>query len=287
MDAEVSERARLRPGEAALFIDRKEREYLRVLRPGARLHIREGTMQADHLIGLPEGSTVYNSAAEPFLLVRPTFASLIPNLPRKAQVIYPKDIGPILLWGDIGPGARVVEVGAGPGALTMALLRAVGATGEVVSYEARSDFFEMARANVGQFFGAAPNWKLKLADATAGIEERDMDRMVIDLAEPWVLLDQAAAALRPGGVLIVYVPTVLQLKQFVDQARTRWFGAVQAMETLFRSWYVRGLSVRPQHRMVAHTGFVITARRLAGGGAPSLPLGDEEAGEEDARAATR
>src|SRR5262249_40957398 len=129
--------ARLQPGDAILFIDGKDREYLRVLRAGARIHLREGTMQSDHLIGLNEGSTVYNSAGEPFLVVRPTFASLIPNLPRRAQVIYPKDIGPILLWGDIYPGARVLEIGAGPGALTMALLRAVGSEGAVISYEAR------------------------------------------------------------------------------------------------------------------------------------------------------
>jgi tRNA (adenine57-N1/adenine58-N1)-methyltransferase catalytic subunit len=282
MSAEDSDRARLRPGEAVLFIDRKEREYLRILRPGARLHIRDGVMQADHLIGLLEGTTVYNSATEPFLMVRPTFASLVPNLPRRAQVIYPKDIGPILLWGDIGPGMRVVEVGAGPGAMTMALLRAVGVAGEVVSYETRSDFFEMAQSNVRQFFGDAPNWTLKLADATAGIAERGVDRMLIDLAEPWSLLGEATAALRPGGVLIAYVPTVLQLKPFVDQARANGFGAVQTIETFFRAWHVRGLSVRPQHRMIGHTGFIITCRRLAGETPPSTLDPAEEEEEEEA-----
>ena len=259
----MSARAQLEAGDAILLIDRKEREYLRVLRPGGRVHIRNGTMQADQLIGLPEGSTVYNSAGEPFLMLRPTFASLIPNLPRRAQVIYPKDIGPILLWGDIRPGTRILAVGAGPGALTMALLQATGPTGQVISYEAREDFFEMARSNVEQFYGEAPNWVLKLADATQGIEERDLDRMVIDIAEPWSLLPAAALALRPGGVLIVYVPTVLQVKQFVDQARTTGFAAVQSMETLIRFWHVKGLSIRPHHRMIGHTGFIITCRRLA------------------------
>src|SRR5262249_24731062 len=152
-------------------------------------------------------------------------------------------------------GVRVLEVGTGPGALTMALLRAVGPTGAVISYEIRPEFADMARANVEQFLGPAPRWTLKVADVHDGIEERDLDRMVVDLAEPWRVLPAAAAALRPGGVLIVWVPTVLQVKQFVDEARRGGFGAVQVMETLQRFWYVRGLSIRPDHRMVAHTGF--------------------------------
>jgi tRNA (adenine57-N1/adenine58-N1)-methyltransferase len=179
-------------------------------------------------------------------------------------VIYPKDVGTILLWGDIAPGVRVLEVGTGPGALTMALLRAVGPTGQVISYEIRADFADMARANVRQFFGEAPNWTIRLADASQGIEERDLDRMVMDLAEPWTLLPIAHQALRPGAVLIAYVPTVLQVKQFVDQARTTGFADVQVTESLLRPWHVQGLSIRPVHRMVAHTGFVITCRRLAG-----------------------
>jgi tRNA (adenine57-N1/adenine58-N1)-methyltransferase len=256
---------RLRAGDTVVFIDRKEREYLRVLRPGTRVHIRDGSMQADDLIGLDEGSTARNTAGERFLMLRPTFASLIPNLPRRAQVIYPKDIGPILLWGDIHPGARVVEIGAGPGALTMALLRAVGPNGLVVSYEARPEFIQMARANISQFYGEAPTWVPKLADATLGIEERGFDRMIMDIAEPWTLLPAAREVLRPGGVLVAYVPTVLQIKHFVDEARVSGFGALQTLETLVRFWHVSGLSVRPEHRMVAHTGFIIVARRLAGG----------------------
>jgi tRNA (adenine57-N1/adenine58-N1)-methyltransferase len=264
----TSEAGRLRAGDSVLFIDRKEREYLRILRPGAGVHIREGTMNADQLIGLAEGSTVYNSASEEFLVLRPTFASLIPNLPRKAQVIYPKDIGPILLWGDIFPGASVVEIGTGPGALSMALLRAVGPNGRVVSYEAREDFVRMAQENVRSFHGHAPNWEIKLRDAALGVDERDVDRMVMDLAEPWTFLPVALEALRPGAVLIAYVPTVLQVKQFVDHARSSGFGALQTIETLVRSWHVKGLSVRPDHRMIGHTGFIITARRLSERGTP-------------------
>lgn len=258
------ENGQLQAGDAVLFIDRKEREYLRVLKPGARVHIRGGTMHADHLIGLEEGRTVYNSAQEPFLMVRPTFAQLIPNLPRRAQVIYPKDIGPILVWGDIYPGAAVIEVGVGPGALSMALLRAVGAEGRVYSYEARADFAEMAQTNVRQYYGDAPNWTLKVADALAGFEERAVDRMTVDIAEPWSLLPAAAAALRPGGLIVGYVPTVLQVKQFVDSLRDHGgFAAVQFFETLVRFWYVKSRSIRPEHRMIGHTGFVVVARRVA------------------------
>jgi tRNA (adenine57-N1/adenine58-N1)-methyltransferase len=259
-----SPHAMLRAGESVLFIDRKEREYLRALKAGARIHIRNGFIAADDLIGGPDGREVKNSGGEPYLILRPTYATLIPNLPRRAQVIYPKDVGTILLWGDIAPGVRVLEVGTGPGALTMALLRAVGPNGRVISYEIRQDFADMARANVQQFHGDAPNWTVKVADAREGVEERDLDRMVMDLAEPWTLLAVAHQALRPGAVLTVYVPTVLQVKQFVDQARTSGFGAVQVSETLLRHWHVSGLSIRPEHRMVAHTGFVITCRRLVG-----------------------
>ena len=261
---EPAESARLlRAGESVLFIDSKEREYLRTLRSGARIHIRSGAIAADDLIGGPEGRAIDNSGGETFLVLRPTYATLIPNLPRRAQVIYPKDVGTILLWGDIAPGTRVIEIGTGPGALSMALLRAIGPAGELISYEIRPDFAEMASTNVRQFLGEAPNWTIKLADAREGIAERNVDRMVIDLAEPWTLLGAAWQTLRPGAVLTAYVPTVLQVKQFVDQARLSGFGAVQVTETLLRPWHVGGLSIRPVHRMVAHTGFVIPCRRLA------------------------
>jgi tRNA (adenine57-N1/adenine58-N1)-methyltransferase len=260
---ERSEGARLRAGDAVLFIDSKEREYLRVLRPGGRVHIRGGSMQVDHLIGLEEGQTVFNTAREGFLILRPSFAQLIPNLPRRAQVIYPKDIGPLLLWGDIYPGATVVEVGAGPGALSMALLRAVGPQGRVISYEARSDFAEMAQSNVQQFYGPAPNWTVKVADALTGIEERDVDRLTVDIAEPWHLLPVAAETLRPGGLIVGYVPTVMQVKQLVDELRAQGgFAAIRSFETLIRFWHVKNLSIRPEHRMIGHTGFIVVARRV-------------------------
>ncbi|MCX8073305.1 MAG: tRNA (adenine-N1)-methyltransferase [Candidatus Binatia bacterium] len=255
---------RLRAGEHVLFVDRRQRQYLRQLVPGQRLHIRAGYFWAHHLIGLREGHTVYDSSGEPFVLVRPTFAQFVPHLPRQAQPIYPKDIGPILLWGDFYPGARVVEVGVGPGALTIALLQAIGPHGRLVSYEVRQDFAQRARQNVAMFLGNVPHWELKEADVFHSIDERDVDRMVIDLPEPWRLLETAAQVLRPGGVLLSYLPTVLQVKELVDSLRsTACFGLVEVFETLQRFWHVEPRSMRPEHRMVAHTGFITIARRLA------------------------
>ena len=266
--APVAERAVLRDQEAIVLVDRKERTYLRTLRRGRTISVRGAPLPCDALIGLAEGSTVESASGESLLLLRPTYAQLIPSLPRQAQPIYPKDVGPILLWGDIGPGTHVVEVGTGPGALTIALLRAVGPTGRLASYEMREDFAAMARDNVARYHGPAPNWTLRTADAFAGIEERDVDRLVIDLAEPWHLLDTAAVALRPGAVVTAFVPTALQVKQAVDGFRQHGaFGAVESLETLVRFWHVRERSVRPEHRMVAHTGFLVFARRLAPAGA--------------------
>jgi len=222
-----------------------------------------GVLQADDVIGLPEGSLVHTARNEPFRIFRPTYAHLIPNLPRKAQVIYPKDVGIMLLWGDVCPGASIVEVGAGPGALTIALLRAIGPTGTLVTVEAREDFCEMSRENVARFFGDAPNWTLMLGNAYEGLEARDADRLFTDVPEPWRVVPHAASALRPGGVLVGYVPTVVQVKTLVDELRAHpSFDAIEVMENLLRFWHVKDLSVRPEHRMVAHTGFIIVARRV-------------------------
>ena len=259
-----SPRSVLRDREPVVLLDRKGRSYLRTLRRGGRLSVRGAPIPCDEVIGRPEGTTVVTAGGERLLVLRPTYAQLIPSLPRQAQPIYPKDVGPLLLWGDICPGQLVVEVGTGPGALTLALLRAVGPTGQLVSYEVREDFALMARDNIARFHGVPANWTLRVADAFAGIVERDVDRMVIDLAEPWRLLDLAAEALRPGAVLVAFVPTALQVKQHVDALATHMrFGAVEAFETLLRFWHVGPRSLRPEHRMVAHTGFLVVARRLA------------------------
>jgi len=257
-------RGPLHDREPVILLDRKGRTYLRTLKRGGRMSVRGAAIACDAVIGGPEGVTVASATGEPILVLRPTYAQLIPSLPRQAQPIYPKDVGPLLLWGDIAPGHLVVEVGTGPAAVTLALLRAVGPTGTVVSYELREDFAVIARDNVARFHGPAPNWTLRVGDVAAGIVERDVDRMVVDLAEPWGLLDQVAAALRPGAVLTAFVPTALQVKQHVDAlVGDRRFGAVETFETLQRFWHVGPRSLRPEHRMVAHTGFLIVARRLA------------------------
>ncbi len=261
---EPESRTLLRDRDPIFLIDRKERSYLRTLRRGGRINLRGAPLPCDDVIGKPEGSYVTTPGGEKLLVLRPTYAQLIPSLPRQAQPIYPKDVGIILCWGDIRPGDLVVEVGTGPAAVTLALLRAVGPTGRLVSYELREDFAATARDNIARHHGDAPNWTLRVGDAFEGLVERDVDRLVVDLAEPWRLLDVAAAALRPGGVLTAFVPTALQVKQMVDGLHDHGtFCAIEALETMLRHWHVSGRSLRPEHRMVAHTGFLIFARRLA------------------------
>jgi len=256
----------LQADEPVVLIDRKDREYLSRLDQRRPIAIRGGKIAVDDIIGRQEGSVVKSSYNEPFLVFRPSLPQLIPNLPRTAQVIYPKDLGPILIWADLFPGARVVEAGVGAGALSMALLRAIGDDGRLFSYEIREDFADLAQKNVARYFGLAPNWKITLGDVTGALDEREIDRMILDLPEPWHIIEPAWQALRPGGILLCYLPTVLQVKSLVDSLRDdKRFACIETMETLMRFWHIKGMSIRPQHRMVAHTGFLTTARRLADG----------------------
>jgi len=268
----------LKEHDAVLFIDRKARRYLKLLRPGQKIMIR-GEIRSEELYGLEEGSRGKLSSGETFLVLRPTYADLIPYLPRAAQVIYPKDTGPLLIWGDVYPGATVIEGGVGAGAFTIALLRAVGPQGRVISYELREDFAMRARRNVADFLGTAPQWELKLRDLYDGFDEVGVDRVFIDLPEPGRALEVVARALRPGGVFVAYVPTVLQVKDTVEALQQRSdFAEIESFETLLRNWQVKGMSVRPVHRMVAHSAFIIVARRLA----ESLPpIPQKPAGETD------
>ena len=252
--------------EPVVLLDRKDREYLTRLDPRRPISIRGGKISVDDIIGRDEGSAVRSSFNEPFLVFRPSLPQLIPNLPRTAQVIYPKDLGPILIWADLFPGARVIEAGVGAGALSMALLRAIGSDGQLISYEIRQDFSELAQNNVARYFGPSPNWTVKLGDVAAELAETDIDRVILDLPEPWHVIERAWKALRPGGILLCYLPTVLQVKNLVDALRDdKRFACIETSESLMRFWHFKAMSARPQHRMVAHTGFLTTARRLADG----------------------
>lgn len=252
--------------DVVVLIDRKDREYLARLDSDRPILIRGGKIVADEILGREEGSVVRSSLNEPFLLFRPSLPQLVPNLPRSAQVIYPKDIGPILVWADLFPGARVVEAGVGAGALSMALLRAIGDEGKLISYEIREDFVQLARKNVSRYFGEAPNWNVKIGDVAEDLEETEIDRLILDLPEPWRVIQRAWKALRAGGILLCYLPTVLQVKSVMDALHDdQRFACIETSETLMRFWHFKGMSARPQHRMVAHTGFITTARRLADG----------------------
>lgn len=253
--------SRFGEGDPILFIDRKKREYLKSLKAGRAISFRGATIEPDQLIGKQDGSYVQTSQGETLLALRPTLAQLIPHLPRQAQLLYPKDISLILMWADVFPGATVLEAGVGPGALTLGLLRAVGTEGRVISYELREDFLAMARKNVLQHTSTVA-WTLKQADVYEKIEETEIDRIILDLSEPWRALENAWGALAAGGVLCCFLPTVLQVKELHDSMiKKGGFGAIQIFESLVRFWNVREMSIRPEHRMVAHTGFITIARK--------------------------
>jgi tRNA (adenine57-N1/adenine58-N1)-methyltransferase len=253
---------RIKAGEIVLLVDRKGREFLVRLEPGGRFHSHHGYVEHDEILEGPEGRMVTSSRGHEFHVFRPTLGQIILNMPRRAQVIYPKDIGTILLWADIFPGATVVEVGTGYGALTMALIRAVGPTGRLISYEIREDFHRAVQETVRRYLGPSPQWTLHLQDAGKGIKERDVDRIVVDVAEPWTLLPAVKEALRPGGIALFFTANALQVKSLHDGLdQVGGFALAETFETLLRPWHVKGLSVRPVHRMTAHTGFITTARR--------------------------
>jgi tRNA (adenine57-N1/adenine58-N1)-methyltransferase catalytic subunit len=256
-------RAPFEAGERALLIDSRDRHFLVRLQAGGTFHFHGGAVPHDLILGSEEGVVVHSNTGARLLCLRPRLADFVLKMPRGAQVVYPKDVGAILVHADVAPGSHVLEAGTGSGSLTMALCRAVGPEGRVVSYELREDFHTTAAGNVETFFGKIPGWlELRLGDVAgvAGTGEL-YDRVVLDLPEPWTLLGPLAAVTPPGSILCSYLPTTNQTQTTVLALQAAGYDEIETFEVLLRKWHVTARSVRPDHRMVAHTGFITVARR--------------------------
>jgi tRNA (adenine57-N1/adenine58-N1)-methyltransferase len=268
-------RGPFRPGDRVQLTDPKGRLHTVTLTAGKTFHTHRGWIDHDALIGSPEGVVVRTTGGVDYLALRPLYADFVLSMPRGAAVVYPKDAGQVVTMGDVYPGARVVEAGVGSGALTCALLRAVGDQGSVRSYERRDDFAEIARGNVETFFGGPhPAWTLTVGDLSDRLTAEPAataDRVVLDMLAPWECVDAVSRALVPGGVVLAYVATTTQLSRTVEDLRSHGtFTEPEAWESMVRGWHVEGLAVRPDHRMVGHTGFLVRSRRLADGVAPPV-----------------
>ena len=249
-------------GDRALLIDSRGRRYLVRLQRGGEFHFHGGVVKHDLVIGAEEGTAVHSTLGGALTCFRPRLSDFILKMPRGAQVVYPKDLGAILMYADVFPGLQVLEAGTGSGSLTLAVARAVGPEGRVVSYELREDFHRTARDNVEAFFGEIPaRVELRLGDVRdAAATGEQFDRLLLDMPEPWEVLKETSAALRPGGLVCTFLPTTGQVQQLVLALPDHGFGETDTFETMHRGWHVTERSVRPDHRMVAHTGFVTVAR---------------------------
>ena len=248
-------------GDRVLLIDHKQRRYLVTLEAGGEFHSHAGIVTHDEMIGAAEGAVFRATRGGSYTVIRPTLSDFVLKMPRGAQVIYPKDLGPLLLLADIGPGVKVLESGVGSGALSMAMLRA-GA--DVVGYELRENFATTARRNVAEFLGESilERYRVELRDVYEGIDEDGIDRVVLDLPEPWQVVAHAAQRLCPGGIIVAYTPQITQAVQFREALADHRFRFAETTEILRRTWHIEGAAVRPDHRMVAHTGFLTQARWL-------------------------
>ncbi len=261
--ARMGERGTLADGDTVICVDVRGRSYLKTLRVGHQITIRGSVLAADDLVGRPEGTLTRRGQPERFRVFTATYADLVTQAPRRAEPVFPKDAGLILTRADIRPGDTVVEMGAGAGMLSLVLLRAVGSNGHLVSYERREEHARAARQTVGAQLGDVPNWTLKVADVSAGVCETGADRVVADLPEPHKVLDPIAGCLRPGGIVACFLPTVGQVADLrTALASDDRFACEQTWEAFERGWHVAGQSARPEHRMVAHTGFLSFARRV-------------------------
>jgi len=260
-------RGPMREGEWVRLTDTKGRRHNIRLEAGRQFFTNRGSISHDDLIGRPEGLSITSSAGGDYLVFRPLLSEFVVSMPRGAAVVYPKDAAQIVAMADIFPGARVVEAGVGSGALTCSLLRAVGPHGTVSSYERRKEFAEVAEKNVTQFFGGThPAWKLTVGDLVEALDDSDVDRVILDMLAPWECVDRVAEVLTPGGLICAYVATTTQLGRTVETIRAHGgFTEPHPWETLVRDWHVEGLAIRPGHKMIGHTGFLVTARRMAPG----------------------
>jgi tRNA (adenine57-N1/adenine58-N1)-methyltransferase len=247
----------LAPGELVLLLDPAGKRFLVRLAERDALHHHQGAVRHADIIGQPEGALVRSSQGRFFVAVRPRLIDAVLEMPRRSGIVYPKDAAHLLAWADIAPGQRVLESGVGSGALTLALLRAVGEHGQVIGYEVRSDFLELALANAHSFAsGQAGNLLLRERDIYSGIIDDDLDRVVLDLPEPWRVLPHLRGA--------AYTPSILQASQFVEAVRaSRTYVQIETNEVLLRGWHLQGQAVRPEHEMVGHTGFISVARLIA------------------------
>jgi tRNA (adenine57-N1/adenine58-N1)-methyltransferase len=265
------------PGERVLLIDQRGRRYMVKLQRGQTWHSHGGALPHELVLGSPEGTLVHSATGMAFRCYRPRLADFVLKMPRGAQVVYPKDVGAILVHADVYPGSRVLEAGTGSGSLTLALCRATGPGGKVVSYDLRAEFQVKAAQNVESFFGELPAWlELREGDVREVASTGEtFDRAILDLPEPWEALGGLRGALVPGAIVCGYLPTTVQVQQLVLSLGDLGFEHLETFEVLHRSWHVGGRSVRPDHRMVAHTGFITIGRRVVDDPSPSEGLGGD------------